>query len=441
MSSALAIAAVTAVIKDQIHNGFISSGLPDILGDVTISTLPPDKAANGNINANYVNVFLFMVSNNKGWQNSDLPARNSSGERIKNPPLVLDLHYLISAYGIKDFYSEIIFGSTMQTLHNTPVFGREIIRKALAPVTPPPDFPIQLISSNLDEQLEQIKITQQNLNIEEVTKLWSSFQTGYRLTASYLVTAVLIESILSTKSSLPVINRNIYVLPFNNPVIKKIISLEGENVPITPESTLIIDGQNFPIDNLKLFISGVDLSSSITENDKRKIILKFPDPLPEKIYSGIQVVQIVYSINMGTPLTPHTSVESNVEAFIMHPVIIVSLENSSTSVINGVTVSNGEIKITFTPKVNKNQKLVIYLNEFDPPSNRSARSYNFAAPLENGIIDPDTETEDVLFEFTNVIPGDYLIRARVDGTDSLLQQEDDINSIDFQKFINPKVSI
>ena len=441
MSNALGIAAVTAVIKDRIHNGYIAAKLSDIMGDITISALPPDKSVNGDTDQNTLNIFLYMVTPNKGWQNIDYPSRNSLGERVNNPPLALDLYYLLMAYGLKDFYAEILLGNAMQILHDTPVFGREIIRKALSPSPPPQNFPTQLIDSNLAEQLEQIKITQQNMNLEDLSKLWTSFQTHYRLTASYIATAVLIQSNVSTKSSLPVINRNLYIIPFNDPVITKIRSSEGDIIPITPLTKLIIEGYNFPTEDFQLEISGIDLTNSVTVKNRSQINLTLPAPLPDGIFPGIQTLKIIRIIEMGTPAVPHGGIESNTEVFIIHPIITVSVESSNPAVINGIPVRNGEIKIIFNPKVNKDQRIILFLNELNPPQTRSAFAYSFEAPVKNGIVDPDTETDNVIFEFKNVRPADYLIRVKVEGAESLLEQNEDENSPEFQKFIKPKVTI
>jgi hypothetical protein len=43
MSSALAIASVTAVLKDLLNNGLIDHNVGASVGEVTVSTLPPDR--------------------------------------------------------------------------------------------------------------------------------------------------------------------------------------------------------------------------------------------------------------------------------------------------------------------------------------------------------------------------------------------------------------
>jgi hypothetical protein len=52
-----------------------------------------------------------------------------------------------------------------------------------------------------------VRITLQPLSVEEICRLWSGFQTQYRVSVSYEVSVVLIESTQPTKTPLPVLTR------------------------------------------------------------------------------------------------------------------------------------------------------------------------------------------------------------------------------------------
>ncbi len=43
MSTALAIASVTAVLKDLLNNGVVDHNVQPLVGDVTVSALAPDR--------------------------------------------------------------------------------------------------------------------------------------------------------------------------------------------------------------------------------------------------------------------------------------------------------------------------------------------------------------------------------------------------------------
>jgi hypothetical protein len=439
VSTALAIAAVTAVLRDLLANGLKAHKVGDIVGgDVTVSALPPDRiATNDSQEPTQLNLFLYQVTPNQGWSNVGYPSRDARGERISNPPLALNLHYLLSAYGAKDLHPEILLGQGMQLLHESPVLTRSAVRKALNPTPPPLDFPAALAKSDLAEQVEQVRITLETLNTEEVSKLWSAIQAHYRPTAAYLVTVVLIESKKPGRSPLPVLGRGLYPLPFNQPVIEKIVSDAGENEPITASSKLLIKGQRLRGQSTRVLVGGIDLSAAIEEVRDTQIVLQLPAPPPAGLRAGVQPVQVVHNVLMGAPPVPHEGVESNVEAFVLRPEITPSVASSTSSEENGVTVKKGEMKIDFVPKVARSQRVVLLLNEFEPTTGTVARAYTFPAPAGNGV-DPNSptpETDSINIPFQRVIPGDYLVRVQVDGAESVL-------SVDASgKFATPRVTI
>lgn len=207
MSNALAIAGVTAVLQStlrSLHDTFLELGLaPDItaVAPEEVNQKPDAKPC--------LNLFLYQVTPNSGWRNFDLASRDSAGNRVASPPLALDLHYLMTAYGSGDLQAEVLLGYGMLAFHETPVLTREQIRSVLHPTNPPPPHSIHkgLETTGLADQIEQIKITLAAMNSEELSKLWTALQARYRPTASYLATVVLIEPRQPSYSALPVLSR------------------------------------------------------------------------------------------------------------------------------------------------------------------------------------------------------------------------------------------
>lgn len=220
MSTALAIAGVSAVLRDLLNDGLIQHNAVGMLGSsVTVSVGPPDRvvAADGS-EATQLNLFLYQVTPNAALRNEGLPARDSTGrQRLANAPLALDLHYLVSAYSSADLHGEILLGYVMQLLHETPVLSRQAIRRALIPS---PDVGDQLppalralAASGLENQLEQIRITPVSLNTEELSKLWTATQSHLRPTAAYMASVVLIEATEPVRKPLPVLTIGPVVKP------------------------------------------------------------------------------------------------------------------------------------------------------------------------------------------------------------------------------------
>ena len=213
MSNALAIAGVSAVLKDLLDSGLIDHQVTDTLGaGVLVSSLAPDVVPiNGDGAVPRLNLFLYQATPNAAWRNVDLPSRNPSGHRVSNPPLALDLHYLLTAYGIAELEAEVLLGYGMQLLHENPVLTREAIRTALnpSPISGAllPSVYQALASADLAEQVEMLKITPLTMNPEEMSRLWSALQARYRPTAAFQVSVVLIEPQAPAISPLPVLTR------------------------------------------------------------------------------------------------------------------------------------------------------------------------------------------------------------------------------------------
>ena len=192
MSNALAVASVSFVLVDLLNNGLIDRDISSTgVGDVSVTAWPPDRVDALGTNQSMLNLFLYNVTQNQGWRNVGLPSRDAAGARIANPPLALDLHYLLTAYGAQQLHAEILLGYGMQLLHETPILTRDSIRRSLAAptqVTGGGGLPAglnNLFTSELAEQVELIKIWPQTLTTEEISRLWTAFQAHYRPTAAY----------------------------------------------------------------------------------------------------------------------------------------------------------------------------------------------------------------------------------------------------------------
>ena len=211
MSSPLAIAAVTAVLKDLLNEGLINNDLSQV-GSFSVSATPPDRITTGDTEPNRLNWFLYQVTPNSGWRNEGLPSFAAQGGRLTNPPLALDLHYLLTAYGHADLNAEILLGYAMELLHDTPVLTRAAIKRSLTPDNP---FGVALIPADgqgrtaidLADQIELIKIAPHYLTGDELSKLWTAMQARYRPTMAYQVSTVLIQGTRPARSALPVLKR------------------------------------------------------------------------------------------------------------------------------------------------------------------------------------------------------------------------------------------
>jgi hypothetical protein len=441
MTTALGIATVSAVLMDLLNNGIIDGQLSGSVGEVRVSALPPDRVLiDGQSETSRLNLFLYQVTPNPGWRNVGLPSRDSSGERVSNPPLALDLHYLLTAYGANELHTEILLGYALQLIHETPVLTRDAIRRTLTPPGPGvgPGLPSALqalVTSELADQVEQIRLTPLVMSIEEISKLWSAIQSHYRPTAAFQASVVLIESRRSVRSALPVADdrRGIFVVPFRHPTIETIVSAAGDLAPIAVGSTIEIRGHELKGDPTVVNLAGAEIVPPAAAVSTERISLPLKAPLPPGTRAGVQAVQVLHRIPMGDPPADHRGFESNVGAFVLRPSVtngpvipsgdLVDV-TSSTITVNGapVQVRGGRLRLKLDPPVGRDQRVVLLLNQVNTPIGVVPRAYSFRGAPGNGLPDGVPEATVIEVPFANVAIGTYLVRTQVDGAESVLRQ-------------------
>jgi hypothetical protein len=424
VTSALGLAAVTAVLKDLLNNGLIDHDAGSTVGAISVTSLPPDRIpVTTGQEQSQLNLFLYTVTPNIGWLNEGLPSMNGRGNPVSNPPLALDLHYLLTAYAADELHAEILLGYGMQLLHETPVLTRDAVRTALAPPLPVPgggDLPPALqalTTSELAEQVELIKITPEPMSTEDMSKVWAALQAHYRPTAAYRASVVLIESRRSTRRPLPVRDRNLYVVPFRHPEIDRVVAQAGETEPIVSGSTVVLEGQRLSAPATRVNAGGIDVEPlQVTD---RAVVVR----LPAGLHAGVQGVQVVQPHQMGTPPTPHRGVESNAAAFVLRPRVTASVSNVTSTTASGVTLRSADVTLDLVPDVGRPQRVVLLLNELRPASAGAPRAYSFVVPPRPPT-DP-TEVSSLTVAVSGIVPGTYLVRVQVDGAESTLDTDAD----------------
>jgi hypothetical protein len=430
MANALAIASVTALLKDLLNDGLINQNV-DSLFNFQVTAQPPDRISANGEPANLLNLFLYRATPNIGWTNQRLPSRSPSGVRVDNPVLALDLLYMLSAFSTDDLNAEVLLGFGMQALHETPVIDRDAIRAALGPGGAvsgsllPPGF--QLLSpADLADQFEQIRVSPYYVSIDEVTKIWTSLNTPLRMSALYQATVVLIETTTSTRTSLPVLARGVFVPQLGHPAITKLLSqgpLDPQAAPsrqIRPGDDLVIEGSGLRGEITVVAIGEAEVPPAEV-NDRRIRVT-----LPASLRPGVNGVQVIHRIAKLPPSLEQMPGEtSNLLAFVLHPSLaaVDAIELVSATLEDALVPAGrmrGRIRLHFAHDLGSSQRAEILLNERTPPATRAAFAYTFrAVPLAQPVPATITERE---FEFRHVEQGTYLVRGRVDGAETILTQ-------------------
>lgn len=423
MSNALAIAAVSAVIKNLLENGLIRLGIASSLGETpAVTVLPPQvDDATGAQGSDQLNLFLYQTIPNPSWRNVGLPSRDSRGDRLTSPPLALDLHYLLTAYSKEAFHAEIMLGYALQLLHETPLLTRDAVRTALRSVTAGNAAAEKaLATADLADQLEQVKLSPLEMNTEEMSRLWSAIQTPYRPTAVYQVSVMLIESRRPARAALPVRDRHLVGLPFKQSVIESVspqVILAGER--LTPL------GRNLEASTMRISF-GIEPTTVPMPADVTDTHLQVA--LPPGLRAGINTVQVIHPLDFGTnsPSEPHRGFESNVVAFMLAPRITTKPQPPLTV----LQVGRGQLlTLAVEPPIGREQRVALIVGD---------RVFEIPA---RAVTEPETTTRLNFPIPATFVPGVYLLRLRVDGAESLLDVDPVLTSATFNQYVEPKLEV
>jgi hypothetical protein len=416
MSSPLAIAGVTAMLKDLLNTGLFLHDLSP-LGSFTVTAMPPDRVETGQNEPNQLNLFLYQVTPNLGWRNQGLPGRDAAGNRISNPPLALDLHYMVTAYGSEDFYAEVLLGYAMFLLHETPVFTRAQLKTVLANPSPvdgsilPPAFQ-NLPAIDLSDQIEILKITPVYLSTEELSKMWTAMQARYRPTMAYMISVVLIQGDTATTAAPPVLQRGSGDMgpvssPYAPPYLTGILPAASSMLPaMRLGDDLVLTGAHFKSATsiAVTFFDGVEQISNTlaptTVVSDTQIMAHVPS-IAENPNAMSQWAIGTYAVSLSVT-TPDSSVWStNTVPISLSPLITVAPLNASPGTVN--------LTITCTPRLLPDQEPHVLL-VFGSQTLQPASVNTPASP---------TQPTTIAFSIPSVVAGTYLVRLRVEGIDSL----------------------
>ncbi len=391
MSNALSVSAVTTTLRNLLERAIRESPPGTV-----VTTRPPDKARD-TITGNQLNLFLYHTTVDAAFRNMPIPGAVRDGGSGR-PPLPLCLYYLITAYGENDddTVGHRVLGGAMSVLHDHPLLSTDDIRSSLDGVA---DFDLQ-------NQREGLRITHQPLTLEEMSKLWTTFQTQYRISTAYEVSVVLIDSALATRSALPVLRQG----PddtgpeVQGDPISRLPSIEAVTVPDPSGAAALGD---------TVVLTGHHLTGA-TSVRLAHPLLPTPHDLPVVAGGTDRSVSVVLPVADAATLpsgaytmevvVPDTVAGAPVGRTSNRAVLALGPRITSIAPPNPVPrVAAGTITLTVTatPNLRPGQRVRLLLGdrEFAPEP---------AAPS------PDTR----VFVAAGLDPGSYLARLRVDGFDS-----------------------
>jgi hypothetical protein len=306
----------------------------------------------------------------------------------------------------------------MAVLNDHPLLGRREIETALP-------------NTCLSEQFERVRLSLQTLALEDIFKLWSGFQTHYRLSAAYEATVVLIDSMRARSAPLPVLQRGpddqgpASTAGVSLPIIKEVRLPRGQSSASLGDELLII-GENLEgVESVRFTSINPRSNGSqpivllppavVATNDGIKVTLPNDAAAGEAWAAGFYTVAVVVTRALQ-------SWSSNELPISVAPRIV--------SVAPGNTVARdpqGDVTITITCRPNVrlakvddthmrfDQQVLLLLG-----TARQVVPQEPPAPPPNPN-PPPASTDQLTFVF-RMQPsevGEYLMRLRVDGVDSV----------------------
>lgn len=386
MSNSFAIAAVTATLRSLLMRGL---GIADV-------TVQPLDSAGKNVAGDRLNLFLYQTLPDAAWRNLDMPRQSHPGEPGR-PPLPLVLYYLVTAFsaGDNDARTHLLLGQAMGLLHDHPLLDPAEIQSATA---------IDLPASDLHQQIERVRLTLQPLPFDEMSKLWTAFQTQFRLSAAYQVSVVLIESTQLARRPLPVLargqdDRGVGVLAGTLPVLEQLRPPLGlPAVQLGDALTLL--GRDLLGDTTGVLLQTpavpAPFAPTLLAASPPQLVVQIP-PAGDPADPGAPTATWpagFYATRVIATRTGEPDRSSNELPLVLAPAITVSPN----------TAAAGDLTLTVTcdPMVWPGQRLALLFGDRELP-----------------VPAPAAKTRLLTFQVPAVAAGEYVVRLRVDGIDSL----------------------
>jgi hypothetical protein len=425
MSNSLSVAMVTATLG-RILGEALATVPEGGVQNARVTTLRPDQLGNADVDAQGINIFLYQVAANAAWRNNALPARRSDGSLAARPEQALDLHYLFTFSGDENALEpQRMLGAALTALAVQPQLSRERLRDVIArAVADDPGTWIRF--SDLAEQIDLVRFDALPLSVEDLSRLWAMFvQAPYRLSVTYQASVVLLDADLAVQPALPVRDRGLDAAALSIPAITRVIADSSPTDPGLPGTLLRVEGERLRGTSLtRLLLDGVEVPLTAAQLSGTVIRVALPATVP----AGVRSVQVVHPRLIGTPAVERNGAESNAVPLVVRPVV-------TGPVTAGPRPASGTVEVTvpLSPPVGRSQRVVLLLNEYQPPGDQAGRAYAFAAPSPAPDAPPSPAS--VVVPVADVAPGTYLVRVQVDGAQSVLAPGPD------GRFATPRVVI
>lgn len=318
MSSYEAVGAVSSTLQQLLIDKLDIP--PSVVGPVPVTVgLPPEEP--DVVAGPLVNLFLYRICENAALQNQELPGRGERGA-FGHPPLALDLHYLLTAYGITknpasakledEIVAHWLLGSAMRILHDYAIITPQLETSGGA----------QILDHALTDAPERVKLTLQPISLEDLSKVWTALSRPFRASAAYEVTVVQIEARLRDKLTQPVSagpggGPFIKAVTGLTPAIESVHAAGRADALIRAGDTLVLEGEGLLGDETRVDIGAISGLGQVTSARAERATVVIPDD--PRLQPGILSLRLSHGVTFGTPPTRRPAFVSNTVAFALVP--------------------------------------------------------------------------------------------------------------------------
>ena len=394
MSNVLAIAATTRTLRN-----LLLVQMPQLdpdLNDLQVTLQPPDVARKNTSQAQ-LNLFLYQVVANAAWRNLDLPGQVRPGETVP-PPLALNLHYVITAWGRgendNDALSHRVLAAAMSTLHDRGVLDGNDIRNALA-------------DNDLAEQIERVRVTPLPQSVDELSRLWTAFQTNYRTSATYEAAVVLIDSQAAARAPLPVLrrgeqDRGVFTSTSASAVLEG-VSYPRMQVAVRLGEDFVLNGRQLGTDHATVRFASPRLDAPVgiapLAGDAAGTLRVHLADTGDDADAVSRWAPGIYTVALLVQPPNLPALLSNELPLALAPRITLGAL--------GAAAGDFALSLTCTPRIRDGQRVLLLFGD------------RVLAPASQSNPADTHQPTALTFQLTDVAAGKYTVRLRVDGADSI----------------------
>jgi hypothetical protein len=286
---------------------------------VSVGTPPSDE---DDVERPRLNLFLYRVTRNGELANQEIPGHGASGAAYGHPPLSLNLHYLLTAYGTSkkgttppladESVAHYLLGSAMRVLNDYAIVTDELEDSNGA----------QILDATLQNEYERVKLTLEPLTLEDVAKVWTALNRPYRLSAAYEVSVVQIES--SRRPRHPQLvgapsaaGARVATTAAGRPIITEVHAATRPGPYARAGDALVISGISLVGDPTLVWIDAIEFPGAVTSARADRATVVVPDD--PRLQPGIRSLRIGHGALLGDPPAPHVGPKSNTAAFVLVP--------------------------------------------------------------------------------------------------------------------------